>query len=126
MSSITEQLFMYSDGVRARLTVHFLDSNNEWIPCDIIYDTGSDLTVLPYSFATKLQWFGPQIPLLAREVVGSVAMLKTDAKVALMGKIIEVPIITSAFITEPLLGMTNIKDNFIFSMRPDGFTVTAI
>jgi len=117
------QLLPYSEGTRAILTVHFLSDTNEWIPINIMFDSGSDVTVLPYEFAIKLRWYGPQIPLLAREVVGSVAMLKTDVMVALMGKVVRVPMITSAFILDPLLGMSDINSNFIITLAPQGFSI---
>ena len=120
-----DNIIDYSDD-RAMMTIHFLGEDNTWVPITAMFDSGSDLCVLPYDYAVKLQWYGPQIPLLAREVVGSVAMLKTDVIVAVMGKAIRVPMITSQFIMDPLLGMTGVKEQFIIVLRPNGFSFTPI
>lgn len=111
----------YTEDTRAIFTVHFLSDQNEWLPLEALFDTGSDVTVLPWEFATKLQWLGPQMPIIAREVVGSVSMIYTHCMIAVMGKTMRVPMITSAFILDPLLGMSVIKDNFEITLRPEGF-----
>lgn len=111
---------------RAIIDVELLTDEGTWLLVPIQIDTAADLTVLPYDIAYKLQFIGVQAPLYVREVVGSVAAMQVMVKARIMGKEIELPIITSQYITEPLLGMASFVENFKFSFSPEGFEVQPI
>mgnify|MGYP001607622545 CR=1 FL=1 len=111
---------------RAIIDVELLTDEGTWLLVPIQIDTAADLTVLPYDIAYKLQFIGVQAPLYVREVVGSVAAMQVMVKARIVGKEVELPIITSQYITEPLLGMASFIENFKFSFTPDGFEVKPI
>lgn len=111
---------------RAVVSVEFLSDDGRWLPIDMAFDTGSDITVLPYSFAIKLKFVNIQLPILAKEVVGSVPALYTAVKARLDGKEFTLPILTSAFVNEPLLGITGFIDNFIVKLYPNSFEVISV
>jgi len=123
-------MFQYTDdgsGVkRAIITVYFLSEEGEWLPLDMQIDTAADVSVIPYDFAMKLQLIGEQTPIYIREVVGSMSGLKTAVKAKVLNKVIELPVIASAFVTESLLGMAGFIENFIVSFYPNGFEVKPI
>ena len=86
-------------------------------------DTAADLSVLPYEVATRLRYIGEQKPLYVREVVGSVSAIQTIVRARIMGKEIDLPIISSVHIQDPLLGNASFLDNFIVTLRPSGFEI---
>jgi predicted aspartyl protease len=111
---------------RAVVSVEFLSDDGRWLPVDMVVDTAADISVLPYSFAMQLRFVDIQMPILAREVVGSVPALYTSVRARLDGREFTLPIITSAFIDEPLLGMTGFIDNFIVKLYPNSFEVISV
>mgnify|MGYP001570401839 CR=1 FL=1 len=111
---------------RAIIDVEFLTDEGNWVQVPIQIDTAADVSVIPYDMAHQLQFISMQMPVYVREVVGSVAAMQVMVKARIMGKEIELPIITSQYITEPLLGMASFVENFKFSFSPEGFEVQPI
>ena len=117
--------YTVQDGVakRALIPVEFLTDNGTWETVMMQVDTAADLSVLPYEVATRLRYIGEQKPLYVREVVGSVSAIQTTVRARIMGKEIDLPIISSVHIQDPLLGNASFLDNFIVTLRPSGFEI---
>ena len=111
---------------RAIITVYFLSEEGNWLPLDMQIDTAADISVIPYDFASKLLFLGEQMPIYVREVVGSMSGVKTTVRAKILGKELNLPIIASGFVAEPLLGVAGFLDNFIVTFYPNGFEVKPI
>jgi hypothetical protein len=110
-------------GKRPLIPVQFLRDDNTWAEIVCHLDTAADVTVLPYDFARRLKYVDVQRPLFVREVVGSLAASMTAVRARIVGKEITLPMITSNWIIDPLLGIAAFLDNFVVTLRPDGFSV---
>lgn len=123
-------MFRYSsDGgsyKRAILTVEFLSDEGAWLPVEAQVDTAADVTVLPYSFATRLRFLGMQFPLLLQEVVGSVTAIQTTVRARIVGQQLDLPIVASVNVRDALLGVGGFLDRFIVTFRPDSFEVVPL
>ena len=111
---------------RAFITVEFLSEDGRWIPVKMQIDTAADVTVLPYDLAMKLTFLSIQMPLYVGEVVGSIAAMKTSVRARILEKTVELPIIASMHVMDPLLGIGGFLDNFEVTFTPKGFRVVPV
>jgi len=115
------------DGIkRAILKAYFLSDKGEWLPLAVQMDTAADVSVIPYDFASKLLFIGGQMPIYVREVVGSMSGIQTVVKAKIANKEVKLPIIASAFVDEPLLGVAGVIGNFEIFFGREGFEVRPI
>jgi predicted aspartyl protease len=119
------QQYTVQDGgsKRALIPVAFLLDDGTWETIMMQVDTAADISVLPYDAASRMRYLGEQKPLYVREVVGSLSAIQTTVRARIMGKEIDLPIVASVHIQDPLLGNASFLDNFTVILRPDGFEI---